>query len=211
MVKKPSIGKKSKPSRVDKSKYFIDKVLGKGRPSIILIIIIILILVSIAYVLTANNDISSNSSTTKNQQNKTTNSIGHYEDKLISFNYPPGWKVSQGTVEPPLMVTIEKNSTNSFSVFSEDLGNKNFVDRLQEWRENIASQGDIYYERTINVDGVTAYDVQSTYTVGSSKYSSRGIAIEKNKIAYFIIFVFDGPLIDYKEVMDLVINSFHVK
>ena len=210
-MKKPSISKKRKPSTVNKSSHLINQIIGKRKPSIILIIIILLILASIAYVLTADGDRSSNSSMAKSQKNKTISSLGHYEDKMISFNYPAGWKVSQEATKLPLLVTIEKNLTNSFSVFSEDLGNQNFVDRLKEWRATINSQGDIYYERTLTVDGTTAYDVQSTYTVGSSKYSSRGIAIEKNKTAYFIIFVFDGPLIDYKDEMELVIKSFHVK
>ena len=211
MLKKPSIRKKSKPSMLDKGKYFMDKIVAKGKPPIFLIIILLLILATIAYVLTADGDVSSNSTVVKNQKNKSNGSIGHYEDKIISFNYPPGWKVSQEAIKQPMVVTIEKNLTNSFSVFREELGTKNFVDRLKEWRETIESQGDIYYERTISVDGVTAYDVHSTYTVGSNKYSSRGIAIEKNKTAYFIIFVFDGPLIDYEEEMELVLKSFHVK
>ncbi|MDI6643797.1 MAG: PsbP-related protein [Methanobacteriaceae archaeon] len=210
-MKKPSISKKSKPALTDKCKYLLDKLIGKGKPPILLIIILLLILASIAYILTANSDMSSNPTSVKNQKNKNNSSIGHYEDKIISFNYPPAWKVSQEAVKQPMVVTIEKNLTNSFSVFREELGTKNFVDRLKEWRETIESQGDIYYERTITVDGVTAYDVQSTYAVGSNKYSSRGIAIEKNKTAYFIIFVFDGPLIDYEEEMDLVLKSFHVK
>lgn len=211
MLKKPSIRKKSKPSMLDKGKSFRDKIVAKGKPPIFLIIILLLILATIAYVLTADGDVSSNSTVVKNQKNKSNGSIGHYEDKIISFNYPPGWKVSQEAIKQPMVVTIEKNLTNSFSVFREELGTKNFVDRLKEWRETIESQGDIYYERTISVDGLTAYDVHSTYTVGSNKYSSRGIAIEKNKTAYFIIFVFDGPLIDYEEEMELVLKSFHVK
>ncbi|GAB4308276.1 MAG: hypothetical protein Kow0019_04640 [Methanobacteriaceae archaeon] len=210
-MKKPSIRKKSKPSMLDKGKSFRDKIVAKGKPPIFLIIILLLILATIAYVLTADGDVSSNSTVVKNQKNKSNGSIGHYEDKIISFNYPPGWKVSQEAIKQPMVVTIEKNLTNSFSVFREELGTKNFVDRLKEWRETIESQGDIYYERTISVDGLTAYDVHSTYTVGSNKYSSRGIAIEKNKTAYFIIFVFDGPLIDYEEEMELVLKSFHVK
>jgi len=210
-LKKPSISKRSEPSIIDKVKYPMGKILGKGKPPLFLIIILLLILSSIVYVLTADGDVSSNPTSVKNKTIKTTSSIGHYEDKTISFNYPPGWKVSQEAVKQPMVVTVEKNLTNSFSVFSEDLGTKNFVDRLKEWRETIESQGDIYYERTLTVDGVTAYDVHSTYTVGSNKYSSRGIAIEKNKTAYFIIFVFDGPLIDYEEEMDLVLKSFHVK
>jgi len=210
-LKKPSIRKKSKPSMLDKGKSFRDKIVAKGKPPIFLIIILLLILATIAYVLTADGDVSSNSTVVKNQKNKSNGSIGHYEDKIISFNYPPGWKVSQEAIKQPMVVTIEKNLTNSFSVFREELGTKNFVDRLKEWRETIESQGDIYYERTISVDGLTAYDVHSTYTVGSNKYSSRGIAIEKNKTAYFIIFVFDGPLIDYEEEMELVLKSFHVK
>ncbi|MGC9517128.1 MAG: PsbP-related protein [Methanomicrobiales archaeon] len=205
-MKRPSISKKRNDSIFNKLKLLI----GNGKAPIILIVIILLVLASIAYLFTVNTNINSNNSTIK-QKNQNVSSIGHYEDNIISFDYPPGWKISQETVKPPLIVTVEKNLTNSFSVFSEELGNKNFVDRLKEWRETIDSQGDIYYERTLNVDGVTAYDVQSTYIVGTSTYSSRGIAIEKNRNAYFVIFVFDGPLIDYKEEMDLVIKSFHVK
>ena len=68
----------------------------------------------------------------------------------------------------------------------------------------------IYYEGDMTVDNSTAYELMANYKPGDKVYTTRGIAFRKNNTVYFIIFVFDRPLLDFKNEMDKVINSFHV-
>lgn len=148
---------------------------------------------------------------TVNTTNLTNVTKNHYDDKNMSFDYPDGWNISKDKVTPPLVVTVAKDENNSLSVFRETLGTKNFIDRLREWRSNINSQGNINYEGNLTIDGLTAYDVEATYKNSNGTYNSRGIGFEKNGTAYFIVFVFNKSLLMYKNEMDTVINSFHVK
>jgi hypothetical protein len=148
---------------------------------------------------------------TTNLTNVTNAGKNHYEDNNISFDYPDGWNISKDKVTPPLVVTVAKDGNNSLSVFKETLGIKSFRDRLLEWRNNINSQGNINYEGNVTTDGTVAYDVEATFKNGNGTYNTRGIALQKNGTAYFIVFVFNKSLLMYKNEMETVINSFHVK
>lgn len=146
-----------------------------------------------------------------NTVNLTNTTKNHYDDKNMSFDYPDGWNISKDKVTAPLVVTVAKDKNNSLSVFKENLGTKTFVDRMSEWRSNINSQGSINYEGNLTIDGAAAYDVEATYKNTNGTFNSRGIGFQKNGTAYFIIFVFNKSLLMYKNDMETVINSFHVK
>ena len=135
----------------------------------------------------------------------------HYDNGKISFDYPKDWNVSNQKVQAPLIVTVEKDENNSFSVFSENLGTTSFSDRVQQWRQNIIQNGAITYEGSIAMDGVAGYNIEATYQTQNGTYNTRGIAIPKNNTAYFVIFIYNTSPLNYKDVMDLVLNSFHVK
>ena len=175
--------------------------------SIIGIIILIVLVVSTAmWVINDKN-------TTTNQTNNTTQQVealkNHYNDGNISFDYPEGWNVSNST-QAPLIVTVAHDENNSFSVFKEDLGTQNFTYKVAAWRSNILANGMIYYEGDLTIDNTTAYELEANYKPADKVFTTRGIAFQKNNTAYFLIFVFDKALIDYKYEMDKVINSFHV-
>lgn len=135
----------------------------------------------------------------------------HYDNGKISFDYPQGWNISKQKVQAPLIVTVEKDDNNSFSVFSENLGHTSFSDRVAQWRQNILQNGDITYESNITVDGIMGYNIEATYKGQDTVYNTRGIAIAKNNTAYFIIFIYNSSLLNYKGDMDQVISTFHVK
>jgi hypothetical protein len=158
---------------------------------------------------------------TLNQSNNTTNQTtilkNHYSNGNISFDYPEGWNVTTNNVNSSssgsqytLMVTVSKNENNSVSIFKEALGTQNFTYSVAAWRSNILQNGMIYYEGDLTVDNTTAYELEANYKPADTVFTTRGIALEKNNTAYFIIFVFNDPLLDYKDEMDKVINSFHV-
>jgi PsbP-like protein len=150
--------------------------------------------------------------TLNQSKNPTTNSTtlkNHYDNGVISFDYPEGWKITANP-QPPLIVTVEQNENNSFSILSENLENSNFTQKVLEWKTNLQKNGMIYYEGITTVDGSDAYEIQGNYKPGNKIYSTRGIALVRDQTAYFIIFIFDKPLLDYKNQMDLVINSFQV-
>jgi hypothetical protein len=150
--------------------------------------------------------------TLNQNKNNTTNFTtlnNHFDNGVVSFDYPEGWNTTSNP-QPPLIVTVEQNENNSFSVLSENLQNSNFTQKVLEWKTNIQKNGIIYYEGITTVDGSDAYEIQANYKPGDKIYSTRGIALVRGQTAYFIIFIFDKPLLDYKNEMDLVINSFHV-
>ena len=109
-----------------------------------------------------------------------------------------------------LITTVSKNENNSFSIFRQALGNHNFTYLVASWRSNILKNGMIYYEGDLTIDNTTAYELEANYKPSDKVFTTRGIAFRKNESVYFIIFVFDRPLLDYKNEMDKVINSFHV-
>jgi len=155
-----------------------------------------------------------NHQTTLNQTNNTTiptiTAQNHFDNGIISFDYPNGWNVTNGT-KAPLLVTVSKDENNSFSVLSEKLGNTTFAERIVQWRQTILQSGAITYEGNVTVDNSSGYNIEATYKVNSTIYNTRGVAISKNNNVYFIIFIFNKSLLDYKGEMDQVINSFHVK
>ena len=154
--------------------------------------------------------------TVSNNTNNTTiapvaNLTNHYDNGNISFDYPKGWNISTQKVQAPLIVTVEKDENNSFSVFSENLGKTSFSDRVVQWRQSILQNGAITYEGNTTVDGIKGYNIEATYKTNGTIYNTRGVAISKNNTAYFIIFIYNTSLLNYKDDMDQVINTFHVK
>jgi len=150
---------------------------------------------------------------TKNNQNNTTPSnttFNIYDNENITFNYPLDWNISQ-EVESPVMVTVYKDNNNLLSVFSENLGNMTLYDKLVEWKSNLLKTSNITYEQAITVDNSRAYDVETSIKSDSTTYITRGVAFEKNKKVYFLVFVFNESLLTYKDDMDLILSSFHVK
>jgi hypothetical protein len=175
--------------------------------SIIGIVILIILVVSTAmWAMGDKKTITLPSNNTTQQVDTPKN---HYNNGNISFDYPEGWNVSNST-EAPMIVTVAHDENNSFSVFKEDLGTQNFTYKVASWRSNILSNGMIYYEGDLTIDNTTAYELEANYKPADKVFTTRGIAFQKNNTAYFLIFVFDKALIDYKYEMDKVINSFHV-
>lgn len=189
------------------------RILGK-KPvfSIIGIIILIILVVSVAMWAVADKKPIINQS--NNTTNQTEIQKNHFSDGNISFDYPEGWNVTNSTgstsSQYSLIVTVSKDENNSFSVFKETLGAQNFTYEVAAWRSNIMQNGMIYYEGDLTVDNTTAYELEANYKPNDKVYTTRGIAFEKNNTAYFLIFVFDEALLDYKNEMDKILNSFHV-
>jgi len=185
-----------------------DKILKKigQKPiwGIIGIIILIILVAGTAMWISDQNQTNVSNNTTQ----QVVNSTNHYNNGHISFDYPAGWNVTNGT--PPMIVSVSQDENNSFSIFREELHNQNFTYRIAKWRANILQNGIIYYEGDLTIDNITAYELEANYKPGDKVFTTRGIAFKKNDAAYFIIFVFDKALLDYKSEMDIVINSFHV-
>jgi len=192
----------------DGLKNNIPTILGKKSVlGIIGIIILIILVISAAmWVMGDKKTITNQSNTTTPQINTLKN---HFDNDNISFDYPEGWNVSNST-QAPLIVTVTHDENNSFSVFKEDLGTQNFTYKVASWRSNILANGMIYYEGDLTIDNTTAYELEANYKPDDKIFTTRGIAFQKNNSAYFVIFVFDKPLLDYKNEMDKVLNSFHV-
>jgi len=134
----------------------------------------------------------------------------HFNNGKISFDYPLEWNASSETTAP-IIVTIGEDEYNSFSVLSENMGSTSFAERILQWRQNILQSGQITSEGNITVDNTKGYEIEAIYKVNNTTYNTRGIAIAKNNTVYFIMFIFNKSLLDYKDEMDQVINSFHVK
>jgi len=75
--------------------------------------------------LLAINSFNATHNVTNNTTNITSPPVNHFENGLISFDYPEGWNVTNGT-KAPVVVTVAKNENNSFVVMNEDLGNLTF-------------------------------------------------------------------------------------
>ncbi len=203
----------SRPPKLGKSDDLKDKTgIVNNR---IFIVVIGLIIIIIAAALIAG--IGGHKTIIPNKTNNTTTPVtanhNHYDNGTISFDYPLNWKILDQQVQAPLIVTVEKDPNNSFSVFSQFIGKNSFADRILLWRQSILQNGQITYEGNITVDGVNGYDIEATYNNNTNNtiFNTRGIAIDKNQTVYFIIFTFNTTSLNYKDQMDLVINSFHVK
>lgn len=203
------LGKPGGKSDDDVFKLFSDKL--KKIPGItdkkIVLGVLLIILVSIIGVLAVNSFNTTHNET--NTTNITTPTTNHFENGLISFDYPLGWKVENGT-SAPVIVTVSKNENNSFVVLNEDLENLTFDERVSIWRDNILQSGTINYESNITIDGAQGYNVEFTGRVNDTTFNARGVAVSRNTTIYFVMFIFDSSLLDYKDDMNLVINSFHI-
>lgn len=208
---------KEYPSKLGKDnernilKSFSDKL--SGIPFIndkrIVLMVILIILICLVGVWAANSF-----QATANETNTTTDiqpepPKNHFDNGLISFDYPEGWNVTNGT-EAPVVVTVSKDENNSFVVMNEDLNNTTFTERVLLWRQNILQSGDITYENNITIDNSRGYNIEASYKVNNTTFNARGVAVSKNETIYFVMFIFNQSLLDYKDEMDLVINSFHI-
>ncbi|MCE5214987.1 MAG: hypothetical protein LLF83_09755 [Methanobacterium sp.] len=214
-LRKETPPKLGKPTQTNSLKLYFQKLKNipiikdiKLNRKLILVLAIIVLVVAVG-VFAANQ-----SPPTTNKTNNTTNttpvvSENHFDNGIVSFDYPEGWKVTNGT-KNPVIVTVSKDENNSFSVMNENLKNTTFAERVLVWRQNILQSGSITYENNITMDNISGYNIEATYKVNNTIYNTRGIAISKNNTAYFVIFIFNNSLLDYKNEMDLVINSFHV-
>ncbi len=185
----------------------------RNRPILSFIGVIILIILIVAVALWAMGDQPPINST-NNSTNQTTIQKNHFANGNISFDYPEGWNVTNNSnnsnSQYTLITTVSKDENNSFSIFRQALGNQNFTYLVGSWRSNILKNGMIYYEGDLTIDNTTAYELEANYKPSDKVFTTRGIAFQKNDSVYFIIFVFDRPLLDFKNEMDKVINSFHV-
>jgi hypothetical protein len=210
-VPKKSLDKKGPTSRKDflsqKVKEKKSYLSANGRLVFILAAIICLLVVFAIYSGSEAGNETNTNQTNISQSNATFNI---YDNENITFNYPLDWNVSED-VESPVMVTVYKDDNNLLSVFSENLGNRTLYDKLVEWKSNLLQTSNITYEQAITVDNARAYDVESSVKSDSTTYVTRGVAFEKNKRVYFLVFVFNQSLLNYKEDMELILNSFHVK
>lgn len=195
-----------KSSSKDIRTKFLKTIGQKPIWSIIGIIILIILVAGTALWITGDKN---QTNISNNTTQHVVNSTNHYNNGNISFDYPAGWNVTNGT-SSSLIVSVSQDENNSFSIFQEELLTRNFTYRVAKWRSNVLEKGIIYYEGDLTIDNVTAYELEANYKPGDKVFTTRGIALQKNNTAYFIIFVFDKALLDYKSEMDTVINSFHV-
>lgn len=174
-----------------------------------LIIIIILIILIVAVGFLAANSFKPTANKTNNTNNTPIVVENHFDNGLISFDYPKGWNVTNGS-KAPVIVTVSKDENNSFVVMNENLNQTSFSDRVYAWRQNILQTGAISYENNITIDNSTGYSIEATYRVNNTTYNARGVAVSKNNTIYFVMFIFKGSLLDYKDEMNQVINTFHI-
>ena len=185
----------------------LQKIPGIKDKRIVLGVLLIIFICVVG--LLAINSFNTTHNATNNTTNITSPPVNHFENGLISFDYPEGWNVTNGT-KAPVVVTVAKNENNSFVVMNEDLGNHTFQDRMSQRRENIMQTGAITYEGNITIDNSTGYNIEFAHKVNNTTFNARGVAVSKNTTIYFVMFIFDSSPLDYKDEMDLVINSFHI-
>jgi len=208
---KKSLDKKGPTSRKDLLSQKVQEKRGyisANRRLFFILAAVICLVVGFALYSGSEAGNEANTNQTNNSQANATFNI--YDDENITFNYPLNWNLSE-EVESPVMVTVYKDNNNLLSVFSEDLGNMTLHDKLVEWKANLLQTSNITYEQAITVDNARAYDVESSIQSDSTTYVTRGVAFEKNRRVYFLVFVFNQSLLNYKDDMELILNSFHVK
>lgn len=185
----------------------------RENPLLISISLIILIILVVTAAMWSVDDVTSQNQT-NNTKNQTSIQKNHFSDGNVSFDYPKDWNITSRAnstnSESHLLVTVSKDENNSVSIFREYLGNHNFTYRVGAWRSNIMENGMIYYEGSLTMGNQTAYELMANFKPGDKVYATRGIALQKNNILYFIIFIFDDPLLNYSADMDKIINSFKV-
>jgi PsbP-like protein len=209
---KKSLNKRASTSRKDLlSKKVQEKrgYISANRRLILILGAVICLVVAIA--LYSGDEAGNETSNITTNNSETPATFNHYEDQDITFNYPLDWNISPEEVDPPLIVTVMQDENNLLSVFSEDLGNMTLRDKLLDWKANLLQTSNITYEQVITVDNTRGYDVEASVKSDSGTFITRGIAFEKNKRVYFLVFVFNETLLNYKDDMELILNSFHVK
>ncbi len=203
----PKLGKSDQKKVLTFSFDKFRRIPGINNKRLVLVIIFI-ILIGIMGVLAANSF-----TTTPNITNNTTKVQpvleNHFDNGLISFDYPKGWNVTNGT-KAPVIVTVSKDENNSFVVMNEYLNKTTFTERVLLWRQNILQTGAITYESNITIDNSSGYNIEASYKVNNTTYNARGVAVSKNNTIYFVMFIFNKSLLDYKDEMNQVINSFHI-
>lgn len=197
-----------KPRQKESSLSFDGLIPGFIDKKIVLAVLGV-ILICVLGVLFAGSFTPSSNVTNNTTSENATVPANHFNNGLISFDYPAGWNVTNGT-KPPVVVTVSKDENNSFVVMNSDLKEVSFSDRVFEWKMNILQSGELSYEGNITIDNSTGYNIEATYMSNSSTYNVRGVAVSKGDTVYFIMFVFNKSLLDYKEDMNMVINSFHI-
>lgn len=173
----------------------------------LILLIVLIIIIGIIGLFAANNIPASN-----NTNNTTTTPVlaeNHFDNGLVSFDYPKGWNVTNGT-KAPVIVTVSKDENNSFVVMNENLNTTSFSQRVLLWRQNIMQTAEITYESNITIDNTTGYNIEASYKINNTTFNARGVAVSKNNTIYFIMFIFNNSLLDYKDEMNQVINSFHI-
>lgn len=208
---KKSLGKKGPTSRKDLLSQKVQEKRGyiSANRRLVLILAAVICLV-VLFAFYSGSEAGNGTSTNQTNNSQANATFNTYNNDNITFNYPLDWNVSED-VESPVMVTVYKDSNNLLSVFSENLGNMTLHDKLVEWKSNLLQTSNITYEQAITVDNARAYDVESSVRSDSTTYVTRGVAFEKNRRVYFLVFVFNQSLLNYKDDMELILNSFHVK
>jgi hypothetical protein len=128
----------------------------KHKKSIIGILIIILI-VAIGVLAADNPQTTSNK--TNNTNNTSTIVENHYDNGLISFDYPKGWNVTNGT-ESPVIVTVSKVENNSFVCRMKIWIKVHFHRGFLNGDRTYCKYGDINYESNITIDNSTGYTLK---------------------------------------------------
>jgi hypothetical protein len=172
--------------------------------------VLICLIVAVYIISTPSQKVVINNSNTS-QPTSTDPTKNFFDNGNISFYYPKNWNQSQERIQAPLIVTVYKDENNSMSVYSENINNRPFADYVVDWRENLNIASNITYEQVTQIDNCTAYDVQASKRNMNGTYITRDLIFTKNKKVYYIIFIFNKSVLDFKEEMDLIINSFKVK
>ncbi len=202
--RKPQSRKELLSQKVQEKRGYI----SANRRLVFILAVVICLVVAVA--LYSGIQVGNETSTNQTNNSPTNATFNIYNDDNITFNYPLDWNISE-EVESPVMVTVYKDNNNLFSVFSENLGNMTLYDKLVEWKSNLLKTSNITYEQAITVDNAKAYDVETSVKSESTTFITRGVAFQKNKKVYYLVFVFNQSLLTYKDDMDLILNSFHVK
>ena len=212
--KTPKLGKSDQQNLLSKFSLDLEPIRDefKSIPWInnkrLILLIILIIIIGFVGVFAANN-IPSTSNKTNNTNITPVAAENHFDNGLISFDYPKGWNVTNGT-KAPVIVTVSKDENNSFVIMNEYLNKTSFTQRVLLWRQNIMQTADITYESNITIDNTTGYNIEASYKVNNTTFNARGVAVAKNNTIYFIMFIFNNSLLDYKDQMNQVINSFHI-
>jgi hypothetical protein len=215
LIKDNNMDDDSRPPKLGKSDDLPDKFANVDNRIILGIIVLIIIIIAAVLIAGVGNHKTIIPNKTNNTTNPVTVNQNLYNNGVISFYYPSGWNVLNQQVQAPLIVTVQQDPNNSFSVFSENLGNTSFTEFVLQWRQSIMQNGEITYEGNVTMGGVSGYDIEATYnnttTNTNNIYNTRGIAIDKNDTVYIIIFTFNTTLLNYSNQMNQVVNSFQVK